>query len=138
MSGSNAGTPSSAEAGRAFDIALDASQGTLRIRMRGFWTVQVASHFMLENRAKIATCRARFGRLKQLVDLVGMPVQSQEVTAIVHDISLYKPGDRVAVVLDSTLAKMAARRTLNEYPDGVAREAFVSASAAETWLHAYS
>jgi hypothetical protein len=122
-----------------YSLHIDEDRATLRATMRGFWTVETAQFFMVEMHQHIAACRARFGgSLKQITDLATMPIQSQEVTAILSVSGHYKPGDRVATISGSALAKIAARRVYETYPDGVHRDTFLSPSAAETWLQAYS
>ncbi|MBV9841798.1 MAG: hypothetical protein JOY99_09770 [Sphingomonadaceae bacterium] len=132
-------TADGAETGvQQYTITLDEGSGTIRVTMRSFWTVEISRRFIAELGSLMNSSRARFGRVKVVSDITTMPIQSQEVFEIVSGESLYRAGDRLAIVLDSALAKIAARRVLDGFPEGVQREAFISPRAAETWLQAYS
>lgn len=77
--------------------------------------------------------RLRFGRVRVLADLRNSPVRTQEAAERMRlgNLALYRPGDRVALIVESSLLKMQLRRTLVEY-----QNIFLSPHAAETWLTA--
>lgn len=81
----------------------------------------------------VRDARLRFGRVRVLADLRNSPVRTQEAAERMRlgNLALYRDGDRVALIVESSLLKMQLRRTLVEY-----QNIFLSPSAAETWLTA--
>ncbi|HEY0623197.1 hypothetical protein [Sphingomonas sp.] len=77
--------------------------------------------------------RLRFGRVRVLADLRNSPIRTQEAAERMRmgNLALYRTGDRVALIVESSLLKMQLRRTLVEY-----QNIFLSPHAAETWLTA--
>jgi hypothetical protein len=81
----------------------------------------------------VRDARLRFGQVRVLADLRNSPIRTQEAAERmrVGNLGLYRVGDRVALIVESSLLKMQLRRTLVEY-----QNIFMSPSAAETWLTA--
>ncbi len=71
-----------------------------------------------------------------LVDLRKSPVQSVETAGRIKAATsrIYKPGDRIAIVVQSSLVKTQMRQVV----DVTTVELFISIDAAEMWLLAYS
>lgn len=110
----------------------DAGIGAFRVRAIGFWSIQqVDAHFIAL--AKAIAERRRAGKpVHAFVDLSEAAVQAPEIAAKVHaaTTSIYRKGDKVAVIVSSILAKAQMRRVLD--PDIC--ELFTSRPAAESWL----
>lgn len=81
----------------------------------------------------VRDARLRFGRVRVLADLRNSPIRTQEAAERMRmgNLALYRTGDRVALIVESSLLKMQLRRTLVEY-----QNIFLSPNAAETWLTA--
>lgn len=81
----------------------------------------------------VRDARLRFGRVRVLADLRNSPIRTQEAAERMRsgNLALYRAGDRVALIVESSLLKMQLRRTLIEY-----QNIFLSPHAAETWLTA--
>jgi len=81
----------------------------------------------------VRDARLRFGKVRVLADLRNSPIRTQEAAERMRtgNLALYRDGDRVALIVESSLLKMQLRRTLVEY-----QNIFLSPSAAETWLTA--
>ena len=81
----------------------------------------------------VRDARLRFGRVRVLADLRNSPIRTQEAAERMRlgNLALYREGDRVALIVESSLLKMQLRRTLVEY-----QNIFLSPHAAETWLTA--
>ena len=81
----------------------------------------------------VRDARLRFGKVRVLADLRNSPIRTQESAERMRtgNLALYRDGDRVALIVESSLLKMQLRRTLVEY-----QNIFLSPSAAETWLTA--
>jgi len=121
---------------KPYVIAFDERSRLVRILMGGFWSVQMAHDFALDFRAAAQRYRGHRGPLKFLIDGRGMAIQSAEVKAILVQQVPYRDGDRVAVIVEGMLPKMAASRHMQSYSDNIAREAFTSVEDAEAWLRA--
>ena len=81
----------------------------------------------------VRDARLRFSRVRVLADLRNSPIRTQEAAERMRmgNLALYRTGDRVALIVESSLLKMQLRRTLVEY-----QNIFLSPHAAETWLTA--
>lgn len=107
----------------------------LRVVSSGFWSVrQIATYFQNYN-ACIARWHGRQMNVTAICDLREAATQSQEVTDLLsRSISgIYKPGDRVAMIVANSLVKMQMRRVL----DGQYHEFFLSLPAGEQWALAH-
>jgi hypothetical protein len=121
-----------------FKFELDDPAQTLRVTLEGTWTPAVAQAFVTAHNSAAEHCRREYGRLKMITDATRMPIQPQEVTAVINSGQQLRDGDRFAVVLETTLAKISSRRHLQAVPPTIQWEVFISASAAETWIQAGS
>lgn len=84
--------------------------------------------------AKLAAVAAtRFGKIRLLADTRKLPIQKPEVVQVFDtpEQLLRTPEDRYAVVVQSSLAKLASRRVLG---DDDRMCTFFSPDAAELWL----
>lgn len=120
----------------SFLSGLDNDTGTIRMVGGGVWRPADAHRYFDHQRPIIEQARRRFGPLKILMDVRGWVVENPDSVSQFQDINteLFDPEDRLAAVVQTSANKQHSR-------DAIAvgiREAFVSPSAAETWLHAYS
>lgn len=74
-------------------------------------------------------------QVRVLVDLRAAPPQPTETLARIgtRTVTTYRPGDRVAIVVTSSLAKMQMRDIMRSGDNAL----FLSADAARLWLHAF-
>jgi hypothetical protein len=111
---------------------VDYGLGIIRGTAIGFWSVQqVDAHFTALDRC-VRALHHRGLTVSVIVDMrASAPAQSQEVSMRLKAgvTGIYRPGDRVAMVLATSLAKMQLRRIL----DSEYHEFFLSLSAAEKW-----
>jgi urease gamma subunit len=108
----------------------------IRITGVGFWTpAEIDTHFD-ELGDLIARMRQVRTDVRILVDLRESGVQSPETIARISAriTDAYRDGDRIAMVLSSSLAKMQMKRAIQN----LQHEMFVSPKAAEQWLMAYN
>jgi hypothetical protein len=98
----------------------------------GFWTPEIIkSHF--EEFRSLVRARREAGRIiRTVVDLRQAGVQSKETTDIMKAsvASIHEAGDRVAIVLHSSLARMQMRRVLVS----AHHEFFLSEEEAVRWV----
>jgi hypothetical protein len=117
------------------EISVDARLGLVKVRGSGFWSVsQVKAHFA-SYMDSLSELHRRGLKLSIIVDLRESAAQSREVSDVLHSIGLdiYRPDDRIAMVVASSLVKMQMRRVL--VADN--HEFFLSVEAAERWALAY-
>jgi hypothetical protein len=112
-----------------------ASGSTIRVIGSGFWTAAYVDDHFDQLEICLVDVRRRLGRAKVLVDLRKSPVQAPDVAdrIRIRAQQLYGAGDRVAVVVETSLLKMQLRRAT----DGQKIQNFISIAAAEMWLAAY-
>jgi hypothetical protein len=110
--------------------------GFIRVAGAGLWSPTEIDRHFVELGHVVRTERALKGRVRVLVDLRGAGTQSPETAARigVATAATYRSGDRVAIVVGSSLAKMQLRRIVRTSE----HEFFVSPEAAATWLMAYN
>jgi hypothetical protein len=116
-------------------IEVDPVGGLVRVTGRGFWTrIYAEQHF---SRLDMVLRGIRMAGLKVrvLVDLREAVVQPADTAERISRATgeLYRPEDRIAIVVGSSLAKMQMRRTVR----AANHDFFVSPSAAELWLNAW-
>jgi hypothetical protein len=117
------------------EIVVNERLGLIKVHGSGFWSVsQVKAHFA-RYMASLAELHRRGLKLSIIVDLREAAPQSREVSDVLHNIGLdiYRPDDRIAMVVVSSLVKMQMRRVL--VADN--HEFFLSVEAAERWALAY-
>jgi hypothetical protein len=118
------------------DIRLDEATQTLEIRCGGNWSMEDTLRYAQRTRVAVDATRARYGRVKVLIDAATGITQPPESIAHIQrmDTQIYRPADRIAIVVSSSLMKMQSKRV----EMCATKEAFISRHAATTWLQAYS
>lgn len=115
-----------------FSVRRDVATGIVYVTGEGFWTVaDIDRHFeKLGNSVKSA--RTAADHVRALVDLRGAATQSPELVSHLANRAgaVYAEGDRIAIVVGSSLAKMQMRRVVQR----AEFEIFLAPDAAETWL----
>ncbi|MDO6416471.1 hypothetical protein Q4F19_18960 [Sphingomonas sp. BIUV-7] len=113
----------------------DGAAGIVRIKGSGLWSVAMIEEHFGELKAMLSALREQGKAVRVLVDMSGAAVQPPEVAAVIRTATqdIYEPGDRIAMIVGSTLAKMQMRRLV----DNDVMKLFVSAQASENWLRAY-
>lgn len=98
----------------------------------GLWTMADMEEHLVEYRSGVNRQRLLCDRVRVLVGLEGMAIQKPEVVDLLTRSTreLYHRGDRVAMIVPSSLAKVQMRRVL----DSEYHEYFMSESAARNWL----
>lgn len=116
-----------------YEIVRDDRLKILRINRVGVQQLADVDRYLAVLGDIVRDARLRFGRIRVLADLRNAPIRTQEAAERmrVGNLALYRAGDRVALIVESSLLKMQLRRTLVEY-----QNIFLSPSAAETWLTA--
>lgn len=114
---------------------FDAAMGAIRVEATGTWTMQQADLHCIQLTALVEDMRMRTGRVRIFVDRRGVETQAP---AIIDRIaggldSILRSGDRVAVLVASSLVKMQVRRSV----DLSIYELFISERAAFLWLLAH-
>lgn len=107
----------------------------LRVEARGHWDMAAADAYAREVRRIVSELRAISPNLRAIVDRRGMPSFAADahatLQALYHDIQ--QPGDRIAMVVDSSLTKGVLRQITGREET----QSFLSLSAARTWVLAY-
>lgn len=116
-----------------YEIARDDRLKILRINRVAVQHLTDVDRYLAVIGEVVRDARLRFGRVRVLADLRNSPVRTQEAAERLRtgNLALYRTGDRVALIVESSLLKMQLRRTLVEY-----QNIFLSPNAAETWLTA--
>ncbi len=128
------GLPLVPRADTGFDLRIDETARIIRTSAHGFWTLAQTEDYLAELAEIVDESRARFGRSRVLADWRGSPIQSEAVGArLAVAATFFAEHDRVAVVVESSLAKGQMRRRLT-HPGS---QAFLSYTAAELWLTAW-
>lgn len=116
-----------------YEIARDDRLKILRINQVAVQNIHEVDRYLAVLGEVVRDARLRFGRVRVLADLRNSPIRTQEAAERLRmgNLALYRTGDRVALIVESSLLKMQLRRTLVEY-----QNIFLSLNAAETWLTA--
>ena len=117
-----------------FAVKFDANSRMVRNVIQGFWTNAVVDAYGREFKACADMCRERTGRLNVVIDARKLPIQSRDITARIMELDPYVAGDHVAIVLDTALAKISARRHVDARSQTIRTEIFDSIEEAERWL----
>jgi len=115
-----------------FDINLERAGHFIVVTARGFWTPADVARYNGELEPLFKASRQRFGCCRILVDMQKISVQSTEVAqhfAADHK-AFDKPGDTIALVVNSSLLKMQVNRVCAD--DLVAT--FARTDEAGSWL----
>lgn len=117
----------------AYVIHEDGAGGIVRMMVEGFYDREtLIRHF--EDSAKVVTRWRVAGRpIRVLIDALNLQPHTPENQALVKQFfqDIYRPGDRVAILVGSNLVKMQMRRAPRS--DDII-DFFVSEFAALKWL----
>lgn len=113
---------------RHYEIDADHDSGLIEVKIKGFWTIEIATTYLAEIVGTLSAARRR-GRAILLVDLTESAVQSVEVMQKLCSLDMYAEDDRVAVVVASTLLKTQLKRVFTNANMAV----FTSPFLAKTW-----
>jgi hypothetical protein len=107
-----------------FGIQADNADGIVRVSGRGIWTPEQVEHFFIEQDGVLKGARRKTGMVHVLVDLREAPVQPQDTAAALGlwTSRVYKPVDRVASLVSTTLVVMQIRTRVNLYQFATFRE----------------
>lgn len=116
-----------------YEVVRDDQRGVIRICCTGLRLGEEVDRYLAILEPIIADMRACHVRVRVLADLRNAPIRTQEAADKMRagNLRLYRAGDRIALIVESSLLKMQLRRTLVEY-----QNIFVSPNAAETWVTA--
>ena len=120
----------------AYAIREDEPKGIVRMMVEGFFDRQTLTLHFADCAKVVARWRASGRPIRVLMDAHNLQPHSAENQAFVMQSfeRIYFPGDRVAIMVNSSLVKMQMRRT---HAHGNIIAFFVSESAASTWLMAH-
>ena len=116
-------------------ILEDEPAGVIRIEVRGFFDLPTLKDHFGKLRGIVQQWRAQARPVRALANTVQLMPHSpegQEYVVASHA-SIYRSGDKVAVLVSSSLVKMQMRRAFNNQD---VMEFFISENAALTWLGA--
>ena len=116
-----------------YKIRFDDLLGIVRTSVQGFWNMGEAERYIRDLESVVGELRRRGERVRVLVDRRGSPFFSSAVAERFGRMNREVYGghdDRIAIVVDSSLAKIQLGRLLTH----VGSKAFLSLGAAETWL----
>lgn len=101
----------------------------------GLWSEDVIKCHFASLVDILSNVRATKIPVRVLSDLREAAVQAPEIAQRIAAFTAqaYRPGDRIAILVASSLVKMQMRRSVNNQDT----MAFLSPSAAQTWLFAY-
>jgi len=117
-----------------FRVGIDTVHGVVRSEKLTVQTADDVDRYIDALTLILTGARQRFGHALVLADLRDAPIRSQLAAERLrqHNLKLYHPGERVALLVSSSLLKMQLRRNLvPEY-----QEIFMSERAAILWLQA--
>jgi hypothetical protein len=115
-----------------YSFRFNDADGILEVRASGMWNATTVESYRRDLGIEAAAARRRAGKLKLLFNAVGYAVQPQIVAQSAQQIDrVVLPGDRVAVVIETSLLKLQARRVFAGW-DRI--ELFVAEDAARSWL----
>lgn len=114
-----------------FSLRLAQDTGIIHSEVVGYWDVDDTVAYIEAIKSLILACRAAHGRARLLVDRSTSQVQSLQVSEMLRDLNEFLgPNDRLAMVANSTLAKMQLERiTVHQNTT-----AFTSRADALAWL----
>lgn len=113
-------------------VGFDPKAGIIRVEAHGFWSYAEADAYARDLGRIIAEVRGRLGCVRTLSDRRNVPVLQGEVADRLGRLNaeLYRPEDRVALVVDSSLTRSQLRRQVSHAGTCV----FLSMTTAEEWL----
>lgn len=125
----------SSSASGLMTFTVDWPKGIMRCLSTGFWSLKQSEEHFRFYVACVREIHRRGLPALIVVDLRDADAQSQEVAETIRSAvdGLYKPGDRIAMVVESSVTKIQMRRVLQpEY-----HEYFLSLNAAQHWAFAH-
>jgi hypothetical protein len=116
-------------------FTVDRHKGLIRSWASGLWSMRLMRSFFAAYEAEIAALRDAGLPLRVIGDVRDSVVQSTEVAQFILErvSALYRPGDRVALIVATSMLKAQLRAVL---PAGI-HEYFLSGDAAEKWAMAH-
>jgi hypothetical protein len=110
----------------------DRSTGVIHVDSTGVWDIEYFHTFATKQESLINQCQADHGIARVLSDTRIAGVVTREMADLISEFTArcYKPEDRIAIIVESSLLKLQMRRVFS--PCRV--EVFTSSEAAETWL----
>jgi hypothetical protein len=94
-----------------YQLRLSPETGVLHSQVFGYWNVDDAVAYIAAMKTLIVKARLTHGRARLLVDRTRAQVQSHEVAELLRGLnSFLNPDDRLAMIVNSTLAKMQLER----------------------------
>jgi hypothetical protein len=117
-------------------FTVDWASGVIRGRGEGFWSMkQTTDHFRRWVDC-VRTIQSTRLRVRIVADLRRSQTQSREVADFLRQAleGIYRPKDRIAMVVSNSLVKMQMRRLLASD----IREYFLSPAEAEAWLATFT
>ncbi|RVT90343.1 hypothetical protein [Sphingomonas crocodyli] len=120
----------------AYTIDEDESAGIVRMMVEGFFDQDILARHFDDNAAFVRRWRAAGRPIRVLIDANRLlPHTPQNQAFVMRSFErIYRPGDRVAILVGSSLVKMQMRRT---HSFGEIIQFFLSEQGAVTWLKAY-
>ena len=111
----------------------DAQTGILRVEVSGFFDVPSLEVHFSQLRVIVRRLRLQSRPIRTLVDAVDMLPHAPEAQKYVEsqNAAIYRAGDKLAVLVSSSLLKMQMRRA---FTDKALMEFFISERAALLWL----
>jgi hypothetical protein len=116
-----------------YTIESDKLQGVIVMSVEGFFDLPTLRDHFDENAAVVRRWRAADRPIRVLINAVNLKPHSPEGQACVQDATgrIYQPGDKVAILVSSSLVKMQMRRAMSR---GEILNFFICENAALTWL----
>lgn len=118
-----------------YKIEEDRLQEAIFMSVGGFFDLPTLRDHFADNAAVVKRWRIAGRPIRVLINAVDLRPHSPEGKACVQEATsrIYRPGDRVAILVSSSLVKMQMRRALSR---GEILNFFISENAAVTWLDA--
>ncbi len=119
----------------SYTIAEDHDQGVIRMEVKGFFDLDTLAQHFADNAIVVDRWRTMGQPVRVYINAVALKPHSPEGQACVQKAvaRIYRPGDKLAIRVESSLVKTQMRRALSH---GDLIEFFISESALMTWLTA--
>ena len=118
----------------SYSIRFDSDRRVLRLALSGFWAPPVFAAFAAEFEAAVRDIAHAHGRFDTFADASGLQVQSVDVAQgfryLKHVALAACPSARTAILFDSALTRMQARREVVDHTMRI----FESEAEALDWL----
>ena len=115
-----------------FDFAFEPADGIGRVKLYGFFDIETANDYFAKLEAFLKKVRSATGQAAILIDSTESGVQGRHVMERLQEgnLRVLMEGDRVAMVVSSTLLKMQ----IDRLPINSERRVFLSLDEAAAWL----